>query len=231
MSAEKPKTPWYTATNVRFGTILLAIILSALLTRFNGCDKGQIARSILNDPAISELAPHHEQLQSSVARLEGQVSALSSSLDKALQNQKRMQAGLRAIGDQTTLLVEHSARVVYRFDPHAQEEPDPARLGRLQGLVQAGASLQVVHRPAEGSGRSVALDCATAAVDTNGNVLCQGAVVPANSELPDGRRYQEVLRHDGTLTLAHWNADGSNVQGARELGKRAAIWIAATPMQ
>lgn len=224
MSAEKPKAPWYTASNVRFGTILLAVFLSALLTRFNGCDKGQIARSILNDPAVASLAP-------SQARLQADVSRISADLKQSLETQKRMEATLAQVHAQTRSLVEHSARVVYRFDPQALAEPDPALLARLVGLVQGGASLQVVHRPSEGSGRAVALDCAAAAVDTNGNVLCQGPVVPANSELPDGRRYQEVLRHDGTLTLAHWNADGSNVQGARELGKRAAIWIAATPMQ
>ncbi len=225
MSEETPgKTPWYTAENVRFGTILLAILLSALLTRVNGCDKGQIARSILGDPSVSSLAPGQKAMQ-------GQLSSISGRVDQVAQAQAAIQAGVTSISGQTTALVQHSAHVVFEFDPHAQDEPDPAALGRLQGLVQGGAVLSVVHRPAEGSGRSVAMACMSSAVDTNGNVLCQGPVVPANGELPDGRRYQEVLRHDGTLTLAHWNADGSNVQGARELGKRAAVWIAATPMR
>lgn len=230
MSEPTPKTPWYTAENVRFGTILLAILFAALLTRFNGCDKGQIAQSILTDPAIAELAPGQKELKASLSRVQGQVTDLSGKLDTALANQQRMAATLAAVQKDTSALVDHSPHVVYTFDPHTQEEPDPAGLGRLQGLVQGGANLSVVHKPAEGSGRSVVLDCVTAAVDTNGNVLCQGAMVSANSELPDGRRYQEVLRHDGTLTLAHWNADGSNVQGARELGKRHSIWIAARPM-
>lgn len=215
------KRPWYNEQNFRFGTLLLTIILMSLLTRFNGCDKGGVVQDILNDPSVAGLAGQNRAIQSSLAKLD-QIESVVKANQAAI-------ARVQADTTQIKGLIDHAPHAIYRFDPKKQEEVDAAALGRLQAAVQAGAQMSVVHRPAEGAGRTRTLQCATAAVDANDSVLCFGPVLPANSELPDGRRYQEVLRHDGTITLAHWNADGSNVQGARELDKRASVWVAALP--
>ncbi len=219
MTEQTPeKRPWYNEQNFRFGTLLLTIIFMSLLTRFNGCDKGHVVQDILNDPSVANLSGQNLDALTKLEAIESTVKANKAAI-------ARVQADTTLIKG----LIDHAPHAIYRFDPKKQEEVLAEELGKLQAAVHAGADISVVHRPAEGAGRIMTLQCATTAVDTNDNVLCMGPVLPSNSELPDGRRYQEVLRHDGTLTLAHWNANGANVQGSRELDKRASVWVAALP--
>lgn len=219
----------------RFWVLVVLIPLMALLTRINACDERQIASSVLEDPRISELIPRNDDLArrlealdqlptvlSKIDEVDGKVERVSSKQDQTLSE-------LRTTKAMVQQLIEHSWTRTYSYDPSVEEEPQPSTLAGLRTAVRGGAEVMVVHGPVDGGEKLVSTRCQGVTIDTSENVLCMAAVIPANLELPDGRRYQETLRHDGTLTYAHWNADGSNVQGGSDGRRKRSVWYVRRP--
>jgi hypothetical protein len=215
MTEEVPSSPlrrWLAQpNNKRLLQIVGAVLVIALVTRFNGCDRKRVVRDVMK-----QMAPD--------------IAGISEKLDAIETLDKNTLEVLRGVDMRTTALYDTTLRPIYRFDPRKQEKPDALSLNRLREAATAGAELRVVHQAAEGVSELVVIDCITVRVDENGNILCTSPVIPANLSLPDGRAYQETIRQDGTLTYAHWNADGSNVQAGRELGKYTSIWLARLPL-
>ena len=209
-------------TNLRFGLMLLVIILVGFATRLNACDYRTIAKRVIEDPAVGTL-------KTDVAGVGGRVDAVAAQARGLSASHEQLAAGVAALQASVDTLIAHSPRTIYRYNPDTQKSPDAAQLKALRAAVAAGAKISVTHRPAEGIGRVISVRCAFVGLDANGNVQCMSAVLAANSELPDGRRYQEILTHDGTRVLAHWNADGTNIQGEREVEKRETHWTAELP--
>ncbi len=211
----KTKRPLMHPTNIRFATMLLVIVLVGFGTRLNSCDYRTIAERVIQDPAVGTL-------KADVGGVAAQAQGLNA-------GQQRMNSALSDVQRALDDLRAHAPTIIYRYNPDKEKAPNPAQLKALRAAVAAGARISVVHRPAEGIGRTISVECAFVGLDANGNVQCMSAVLAANSELPDGRRYQEILSHDGTRVLAHWNADGSNIQGEREVEKRETHWTAQMP--
>ena len=195
--------------------MLLVIVLVGFGTRLNACDYKTIAKRVLEDPSVATLKSDIGGLGGRVDAVAGQVQAVSGAVDTVRRS--------------VDTLVAHAPKTVYRYNPDTEKAPNPAQLQALRDAVTAGALIRVTHKPAEGIGRIISVSCAFVGLDANGNVQCMSAVLAANSELPDGRRYQEILTHDGTRVLAHWNADGTNVQGEREVEKRETHWTVQLP--
>lgn len=212
---EGAKRPWNHPTNQRFGVMLAVIVLVGLGTRLNACDYRTIAKQVVDDPAVGTL-------RGDVGRVQGTSDAISA---KTLE----LAASLARVEAELADMKAHSHRTVYRFNPHSDKTPDPAQLKTLRAAVQAGSRVRVTHKPAEGVGRTISVECEFVGLDANGNVQCMSGVLAANAELPDGRRYQEILTHNGTRVLAHWNADGTNIQGEREVEKRETHWSVQLP--
>ncbi len=209
------KRPLMHPTNIRFGVMLAVIVLVGFATRLNACDYRTIAERVIEDPAVGTL--------------KGDVAAVSAQADGLAAAQQRISGTTSEIQRAVADLRAHAPTTIYRYNPDKEKAPNPAQLKALRDAVTAGARVSVTHRPAEGIGRTISVTCAFVGLDANGNVQCMSAVLAANSELPDGRRYQEILSHDGTRVLAHWNADGSNIQGEREVEKREVHWTVQLP--
>ena len=219
----------------RFWIFLVAVAVIGFVFRINSCDERQIASSVLEDPRISELIPRNDDLArrlealdqlptvlSKIDEVDGKVERVSSKQDQTLSE-------LRTTKAMVQQLIEHSWTRTYSYDPSVEEEPQPSTLAGLRTAVRGGAEVMVVHGPVDGGEKLVSTRCQGVTIDTSENVLCMAAVIPANLELPDGRRYQETLRHDGTLTYAHWNADGSNVQGGSDGRRKRSVWYVRRP--
>lgn len=219
---ETPKRPFMHPTNIRFAVMLLVIILVGFGTRLNGCDYTTIAERVIQDPAVGTL-------KADVASVGGKVAGVAAQAEGLASGQQRIDGAISALQRSVDDLKAHSPRMIYRYNPDTEKSPNPGQIKALRDAVTAGAKVSVMHRPAEGIGRTIVVECAFVGLDANGNVQCMSAVLAANSELPDGRRYQEILTHDGTRVLAHWNADGSNVQGEREVEKRETHWTVQLP--
>ncbi len=219
----------------RFWVLVVLIPLAALLTRINACDERQIASSVLEDPRISELIPRNDDLSRRLEALDqlptvlSKIDGVDGKADQLAGKQDQILAELRTTRSLVQQVIEHSWTRTYTFDPASEGEPSPARLGALRAAVRSGAEVMVVHGSVDAGARLVSTRCHSVTIDTSENVLCMGAVVPANLELPDGRRYQETLRHDGTLTFSHWNADGTNVQGGSHGERQRSIWFVRKP--
>jgi hypothetical protein len=192
---------------VRFLALLGGVLVIALLTRFNGCDRASV---------VGELARSLAATDASVQAMRSEIAAVAVSAQSA-------DARLGQI-----LAAEH--RVVYAFDPRRDDHPDGEQLAVLRSYVKAGAEVRVVSRPAIGGSSVDNLACIAAHVDDSGNVYCTGPERPSNLLLPDGRRYQETIRHDGSIFFTHWDATGSNVQGQREMGQWATTWLVRGPI-
>lgn len=199
--------PWHHPVNQRFGALVLAVLAVALVTRFNACDRRGVVQGVSRELAATE---------ASVGALRGDLATLGSAV--------------ATVDSRLVTLQQMEHRVIYRHDPRRQDKPDAIALEALRDLVRAGAELRVVLRPAMGQGEVTNIFCVASRLDENGNVLCTGPERPSNLMLPDGRRYQETIRHDGTLTFAHWDATGGNVQGQREIGQWATVWLARGPL-
>ena len=219
----------------RFWIFLVAVAVIGFVFRINSCDERQIASSVLEDPRISELIPRNDDLARRLEALDqlpsvaSKVDQVASKVDGVSSKQDQTLAELRATKAMLQQVIDHSWTRTYSYDPSDEEEPSPSTLASLRSAVRGGAEVMVVHGPADGGGRLVSTRCFGLTIDTSENVICMGTVVPANMELPDGRRYQETLRHDGTISFSHWNADGSNVQGATQPEKRESTWYVRRP--
>jgi|GEM_PF-1776977 len=208
-----------TPQNLRVAGILGALLLICLVTRINGCDYKGIADAVV----------HHEDLDGIKADVNNGVTSIEARLERLEQAQQAHIASTAMANGKLDELIGHSSTVVYAFHPKREVEPNKARLRALQDAVRAGAKVRVLHTPAAGNGRTTTVDCVYTAADENGAVICMSPVLAANTDLADGRRYQEVIRHDGTLTMTHWGADGSNVQGAKLVQERATTWMVEMP--
>jgi hypothetical protein len=224
-----PEGPGFTFDeHSRFWIFLVAVAVIGFAFRINSCDERRIASSVLEDPRISELIPRNDDLARRLEALD-QLPSMASKVDQVSTRQDQTLTELRATKAMLQQVIDHSWTRTYSYDPAKEEEPSAAMLASLLGAVRAGAEVMVVHGPADGGGRLVSTHCFGLTIDTSENVICMGTVVPANMELPDGRRYQETLRHDGTISFSHWNADGSNVQGASQPEKRESTWYVRRP--
>ena len=217
MAAATPSSPraLLHPTNVRFAVMVL--IISVVVFGSNLCAQSSIVRGIVGSSALT-------RLPDDIAGVGRAVAAVAATAERLSQQEQQIDGKLSRI-----LAME--TRVVYTHDPSKQMEPDPQSLEQLRGLVLAGAEIRVVHRPvnAEGPVRSVL--CADVIVDENGGILCTTPVLAANLTLPDGRRYQETIRHDGTMIYAHWDATGANVQGGKQIGAYVSTWLARGPLR
>lgn len=207
-----PKRRGPNRETLKIAGLLGAIALIGVFTRTNGCDYRAIAEAVV----------HHPDLDGIKASLTQGQSGMQASLSSIQSLQREHAANTRA-------LLEHAPTVVYRFNPAKEDDPNNGQLRVLRDAVEAGARVRVLHRPARGPGRVAVVDCVYVTVDPNGAILCTSAVSTAATDLPDGRRYQEVIRHDGTLTLSHWASDGTNVQGATMARERDTTWIVERP--
>ena len=201
--------PWNHPLNVRFIALVICGILVAYATRFNGCDRDSIVRAIFKNPQVGQTVDGVSAIQAELASVAASVAATDAKLSQIL-------------------AMEH--RVVYTFDPRREHHPDPTMLELLRALAKAGAEFRVVLQPAIGTGLVENITCVSVRIDESANVTCTGPERPSNLMLPDGRRYQETIRHDGSMFFAHWDASGSNVQGQREMGQWSTVWLARGPL-
>lgn len=215
MSETTPKRPLLHPTNVRF--VVMVVLIAFVVFVSNMCSQSATIRGIINDGAITRLPSDVAQVRTDVQTLSGAISRVGSQV--------------QAVDGKVQRLISMEHRVVYTHDPGISPEPDGASLDVLRGLVAAGAEVRVVHRPVGAKGPVRTFDCALITVDENGSVLCTGPVVAANMTLPDGRRYQETVRHDGTVLLAHWDSNGGNVQGQKEVARYAVAFLARGPLK
>jgi hypothetical protein len=215
MSETTPKRPLLHPTNVRF--VVMVVLIAFVVFVSNMCSQSATIRGIINDGAITRLPSDVAQVRTDVQTLNGAISRVGSQV--------------QAVDGKVQRLISMEHRVVYTHDPGISPEPDGASLDVLRGLVAAGAEVRVVHRPVGAKGPVRTFDCALITVDENGSVLCTGPVVAANMTLPDGRRYQETVRHDGTVLLAHWDRNGGNVQGQKEVARYAVAFLARGPLK
>ena len=220
------RRPLLHPTNIRFAVMIVLIALVVFGT--NVCSQSAIVRNIIGSPALTRLPDDIAKTRKDIEDLKRAQAALKSELGDAV---TRVGQQVAALDGKVGRLLAMEQRVVYAHDPAVLAEPDPATLANLRSLVGRGAEIRVTFRPINGEGPVRATDCAAVTVDENGSVLCNGPIVSANVSLPDGRRYQETIRHDGTVILAHWDANGGNVQGARELARYAVTWLARGPLQ
>ena len=197
--------------------VLIAVVVFATSV----CSQSAIVKDIIGSPALTRLPSDIAQTRKDIEDLKAAQAALKTEL----------QAMDSKIDGKLNRLMAMELRVVYSHDPAVLAEPDPKRLETLRGLVGQGAEIRVTFRPVNAEGPIRVSDCAAVTVDENGGVLCNGPILAANVSLPDGRRYQETIRHDGTVILAHWDADGGNVQGAKEQARYAVTWLARGPLK
>jgi len=215
MTDPAPKRPLMHPTNVRFAVMLLLIFIVVLGA--NMCSGSATVRGVVGDASITRLPGDVAQVKTSVESMRG-----------ALQNISNQVSG---VDGQVRRLTAMEQRVVYSHDPGVTADPDRASLDALRNLVAAGAEIRVVHRPVGAKSPIKNYVCANVTVDENGSVLCTGPVIAANMTLPDGRRYQETVRHDGTVLLSHWDANGGNVQGQKEIARYAVTFLARGPIR
>jgi len=215
MTTETPRRPLLHPTNVRFVVMVVIIALVVFVTSV--CSQSATVRGVTGSESITRLPADVARVSRDVETVGESVSRVSSQV-KTVENQVKRLTGM-----------EH--RVVYTHDPAVSAEPDGGALDVLRGLVSAGAEIRVVHRPAGAKGPVRNFECALITVDENGSVLCTAPVVAANMTLPDGRRYQETVRHDGTVLLAHWDSNGGNVQGQKEVARYAVAFLARGPIK
>ncbi|MCO4771525.1 MAG: hypothetical protein KDA24_15945 [Deltaproteobacteria bacterium] len=211
----QPKRPLMHPTNVRF--VVMVVLIALVVFVSNMCSQSATVRGVVGADAITRLPSDVAQVKASVEALDSAISRVSSQVV--------------ALDGQVKRLTSMEQRVVYTHDPAVSPEPDGAALDVLRNLVAAGAEIRVVHRPEGAKGPVKNFVCANATVDENGSVLCTGPVIAANMSLPDGRRYQETVRHDGTVLLAHWDANGGNVQGSKEIARYAVTFLARGPIR
>jgi hypothetical protein len=209
------KRPFLHPTNIRFGVLVVTIAMVVFVS--NMCSQAATVRGVIGSDAISRLPGDVAKVDRGVQEVSGAVARISSQV--------------QTLDNQVDRLVAMEHRPVYRHDPGVSAEPDGATLDVLRSLVADGAEVRVVHRPVGAKGPVRTFDCALITVDENGSVLCTGPVVAANLSLPDGRRYQETVRHDGTVTLAHWDSNGGNVQGQKEIARYAVVFLARGPLK
>ena len=222
-----PDVPLF-SEDTRFWLMCGLIVLTGFATRIQACDERQIASAVLEDPRISELIPRNDDLARRLEALD-QLEPLKGQIDRLQGSQDRLQSQLSSQQQLIQQLIDHSWTKIYTFDPSNDAEPDPGPLTRLRKAVRDGAELLVVHSTADGAGGLVSYPCVEVTIDTNENVLCIATVIPAALSLPDGRRYQSTLRHDGTILFSHWNADGTNIQTSTLLVRRSSAWFVRLP--
>lgn len=208
MTTETNRRPLLHPTNVRFAVMVL--LIAVVVFGANMCSQSLIVNGVVGSEPIT-------RLPDDLGAIQRGVSAVDTSV-------KRVDREVARIAAQ-------EPHVVYSYDPGKQSEPPARDLERLRNLVATGASLRVVRRPVGAKGPITNIFCAAAIVDENGSVLCTSEVLPANLVLPDGRRYQETVRHDGTVLFAHWDANGGNVQGNREIARYVVTWLANGPIE
>ncbi len=208
--------------------VLIAVVVFATSV----CSQSAIVKNIIGSPALTRLPSDIAQTRKDIEDLKAAQTALKTELGGAVARVgQQVQAMDSKIDGKLNRLMAMELRVVYSHDPAVLSEPDPKRLETLRGLVGQGAEIRVTFRPVNAEGPIRVSDCAAVTVDENGGVLCNGPILAANVSLPDGRRYQETIRHDGTVILAHWDADGGNVQGAKEQARYAVTWLARGPLK
>ncbi len=220
------KRPLLHPTNVRF--LVMIVLIAVVVFATSVCSQSAIVKNIIGSPALTRLPDDIAQTRKDIEDLKAAQAALKTELGGAV---ARVGQQVAAVDGKLNRLMAMELRVVYSHDPTVQAEPDPARLEALRALVAAGAEIRVSFRPVNAEGPLRVTDCVAVTVDENGGVLCAGPILAANVSLPDGRRYQETVRHDGTVIFAHWDAGGGNVQGARELARYAVTWLARGPLQ
>ena len=209
----------WTRPNQRILGLLAALLLLNLVTRVNGCDYRGIADAVV----------HHEEMDGIRNDVRTGNQDILARLQRLEQAQTAHIASTAAANGKLDELIGHSSTAIYSFHPKREMEPDRAKLRALQDAIKAGAKVRVTHTAAAGNGRSVTVDCVYTAADENGAVICMSPVLAANTDLADGRRYQEVIRHDGTITMTHWGANGENVQGAKLVQERTTTWMVEMP--
>lgn len=221
-----PKRPLLHPTNVRFAVmiVLIAIVVFAASV----CSQTAIVGKITGSPALTRLPGDIAQIRKDIEDLKRSQAAMKTELGGAV---SRVGQQVQTLDGKVNRLMAMELRVIYAHDPIVHKEPDPAKLEALRKLVGQGAEIRVTFRPVNAEGPVRVTDCAAVTVDENGGVLCNGPILSANVSLPDGRRYQETIRHDGTVILAHWDANGGNVQGAKEIARYAVTWLARGPLQ
>lgn len=203
---------------------LIAIVVFATSV----CSQSAIVKDIIGSPELTRLPDDIAQTRKDIEDLKEAQAALKTELGGAV---ARVGQQVQAVDGKLTRLMAMELRVVYSHDPAVLQEPDPKQLDTLRRLVGEGAVMRVSFRPVNAEGPVRVTDCLAVTVDENGGVLCNGPILAANVSLPDGRRYQETIRHDGTITFAHWDAGGGNVQGSRELARYAVVWLARGPLK
>lgn len=207
--------------NLRIIGLVLTIALIALVTRINGCDMDRMATKVA---ALDDVA----NIKQTVV---GSSQAIKNKLEGVAGVQNGHVASTANANSKLDAIIAHSPTVVFKYNPKSGNEPPTGQLRALTDAVTRGASMRVVHSPSRGPGRTAVVECVFVTVDPNGSVNCIGPVVAASTDIADGRRYQETIRHDGTLTISHWNADGGNVQGATLSRERTTSWIATLPFE
>ncbi len=215
MTDSPSKRPLLHPTNIRF--VVLVLIVALVVFTSNMCSQSATIRGVVGDSAITRLPSDVASVKQSVETLTGSIQQVGSQVSAVDREVKR--------------LTGMEQRVVYKHDPALSSEPDGAMLDQLRILVSAGAEIRVVHRPVGAKGPVKNYVCANVTVDENGSVLCTGPVIAANMTLPDGRRYQETIRHDGTVLLSHWDSTGENVQGQKEIARYALTFLARGPLR
>lgn len=225
-AAAPPKRPLLHPTNVRFAVMI--VLIAVVVFASNVCSQSAIVKNIIGSPALTRLPDDIAQTRKDIEDLKRAQAAMKTELGGAV---SRVGQQVQALDGKVARLMAMELRVVYSHDPALHSEPNPAQIDALRALVGKGASIRVTFRPVNAEGPVRVTDCSAVTVDENGGVLCNGPILAANVSLPDGRRYQETIRHDGTVILAHWDANGGNVQGAKELARYAVTFLARGPLE